>query len=154
MLSIYNWWINAYLACLLCFKHTYRGFINNTFSKIWITYAKVVDTSTYQEFLSWVPSWKMNIIHLWRCHCCAGGGGIRWKNLTCIYLSFKKWTTINFQYIPTYLNISGVSLEDGQTQHQKKELLSESALHNTHLCVHGSPEQRKYALLRSQRCFL
>lgn len=43
----------------------------------------------------------------------------------------------------TYLNISAVSLEDGQTQQQEDELLSESALHDAHLCAKGAPERRR-----------
>lgn len=54
----------------------------------------------------------------------------------------------------TYLYISGVSLEDRQTQHQKEELLSETALHNAHLCLEGEPERRKSELLCDQLRFL
>lgn len=97
----------------------------------------------------------MNIIHLLRSRCSAGEEERKEKHV-CAQLKLNRNFHINVFIckLKSYLDVSGVSLQDRQTQHQEEELLSESALHNAHLCLQGAPEPRKSELLRDQRCFI
>lgn len=85
----------------------------------------------------------MNTVHLLRFHCSAEEE-VKKKRPKFKSVSENRLTASFFFVLlelneeaenVSYLDVSGVSLEDAQTQDQEKELLSEAALHDARECA-------------------